>query len=426
VTSGLALLAILGVSPQLAQDEPPAPPPESGGGAVMSIKGADLHLLASVRSVAEEVERLRGESFDRPPLAVRAPDSMRQVAAEIRAYNVLPREGLAARGRAWSDVGLGEPETPAAFLLTLAADLQGVGFDPAGNRLLVAPDRLTEEDFLSEEPQAKQEETAAVLLMTGVRPDEPLVGHMLMHVRQTERSGHDSLAPMTDHLLARAAWAEGEANLLAVRYLFAGMDLADEVIVSGLDPGDFLDGGLLPPHLMWRPDPELSSAMTYSTTTRDILHPEKAGKKIPVLPQPSPPAIDGVRLADEDSLGEQGIVVLVSTLTGKDNLALLAADGWNGDRLYRWEGEAAEQGLTQWITRWETPEEAEDFVYGYARALRAWFSDRELQETGPGTRMLQAPDRVYRVVRRGLEVEIRVTPSALDERLHGKPEKASE
>jgi hypothetical protein len=450
---GFVLLVALGPTPQWAQDEPPASPPTDHGSTAFLLKGADIHLLGSVRTIADEVERLRRESFDRPPLAVRVPESMRRVAAEIRAYNVLPRERLAARGEAWHDVGLGEPDTAASLLMTLASDLEGVGFDPAGNRLLVSPDRLTEKDFLSEEPALAQQENATVLMMmTGVRPDEPLVAHMLMHVRQRERTGGDSLQPMTDQLLARTAWAEGEANLVAVRYLFSGLNLADEVIVSGLDPGDFLDGGLLPPHLMWRPGPlggllrfvyldgfamavewygrggwqGLSAAMTYGTTTRDVLHPERAGRKIPAFAAPGPPAIDGVRLADEDSLGEQGIVVLISTLTDKDNLALQAADGWNGDRLYHWQGPEGGPVMTQWITRWVSPEEAADFEYGYTRALRARFTDGALLEVAPGSFLLEAPDRVYRVVRNGREVEIRVTPPELDRRLHGETRKASE
>ena len=70
------------------------------------IKGADLNLLEAVRAIGGEVEKLRGERFDRPPLAVRVTDDMRNVAAEIRAFSVIDRDRLAARGRAWADVGL--------------------------------------------------------------------------------------------------------------------------------------------------------------------------------------------------------------------------------------------------------------------------------------------------------------------------------
>ena len=62
-------------------------------------KGADLQLLAAVRHIASDVTRLRGQPFLRPPVVVRAPDPMRLVAAKIRAFNVLPREPLKARGR---------------------------------------------------------------------------------------------------------------------------------------------------------------------------------------------------------------------------------------------------------------------------------------------------------------------------------------
>lgn len=403
----------------------------------------DPLLLATVRRIAEQIESLRDEPFERSPAAVRAPDAMREVVAEIRAYNVLPRGRLAARGRGWSDLGLGGPDTPRALLMTLAVDLQGIGFDAAGNRLLVSPERLQEEDF---EATSEQNPAATVLMLTGVRPDEPLVSHYLMHVRQRERAGRDPLAETTDGLLAGMAWAEGEANLVALRFLFAGMGLADEVITTRLDPGGVLDGSLLPPGLdelaaierglvefVYREGFDraverhraggwsaLEAAMERSRTTSDLLHPDRERSAVPVFPPPAAPQVEGLRLADEDSLGEQAIVVLISTLTGKDSLGMLAGEGWSGDRLYRWEPEgglgaraaSAATGITDWVTHWSSAQAATDFEYAFGRTLAARFPDKPLEPAGRGAQRLAVGERIFRLERRAEEVRIRVSPAA--------------
>ena len=127
----LIALALLGTSASMsAEARNPA-----------SNRGGDPLLLQEVQRIATRVERLRGEAFIRPPFAVRVPEVMRDVAAEIRAFAVLPRDRVAARGRAWSAIGLGDADTPRNLLTTLAADLDGIGFDPQGNRLLVTPGR---------------------------------------------------------------------------------------------------------------------------------------------------------------------------------------------------------------------------------------------------------------------------------------------
>jgi hypothetical protein len=436
LTGLLLLLAVLQVgqnppaeSPYVQREEPPT----------IEAEGEDLRLLEAVREIAKQVERLRGQRFKRAPRAVRAPDTMRKVAADIRAFNVLPRERLDARGRAWADVGLGGPSAPQTLLRPVAADLEGIGFDPEGNRLLVAPDRLKEEDFV---PLNDDDPDATLLLMTGVRPDEPLAGHLLMHVRQMEREGRDSVEETTDGLLAHAAWNEGEANLLAVRLLFGGMGMADEIIGMQLDPRDVLDGRLIPYSINelsgveaalvefiylegfalaverfkkggWR---ELDRAMARQRTTAAILHP---GRSLPIATEigdPEAPEIEGLELVDTDSLGEQAIVVLISATTGKDNLGLMAGDGWVGDRLYRWElsaGEHAGDGVTQWITRWSNEQEAEDFDYSMGRSLQARFRGHPLASAGEGRRYVAVGGKLYDLRHHGTEVRLTVTPDAM-------------
>jgi hypothetical protein len=419
-------------------DDPPA-----------AAKGTDPVLIDEVRRVARRVEQLRGKQFARPPEAVRAPESLTQTAATIRAYDVLPQRRLEARGRAWADLGLGDAGSPLALLQALAEDLEGFGFDPQGNRLLVAPERLTVQDF---EPTGVAEDASAVLMATGVRPDEPVIAHQLVHVLQQQRAvAADPADATTDRLLARMAWAEGEANLVAVRYLFQGMRLEDEVLDLGLDPAEVLQGRLLPRRLndlagvdlalaqfihfegfarvaeIYRAEgwSAVDRALARGSTTRDLLHPARAQTAIPAFPEPAAPGKEPLVLADEDSLGEQVVVVLVSHWTGKDNLGLIAGDGWNGDRLYRWEpenGQAPERGITEWVTRCRDAATAKDLDYALGRMLAARFPGATLQSRGEADRWLAAETRVFRLRREGTEVRLRVAPAAWDAALEAPPD----
>jgi hypothetical protein len=415
------LSSLLQLATPQVEAQAPAPP---------TLKGADLPLLEEVRRIAGNLEAIRGEKFARLPVAVRVHDDMRVVAADIRATNVLPAARLQARGRAWADLGLGGLETPAQLLHVLAADLEGIGVDPEGHRLLVAPDRLSLEDFVPETPA--QEELSNLLLLTGVRIDEPLVAHLAMHLRQHERRATDSLAPTTDALLAAAAWAEGEANLAAMQYLFRGMNLSDAVVEHRLDPREVLDGRLVPVALGTATGVErrllefvylegfaravdryreggwtaVASAMERARTTRALLHPEAPATVGEIDAEPAA-GRPGMRLADEDCLGEQAIVVLVSLQTGKDNLGLMAGDGWQADRVRRWEGGEA-SGVTDWHSRWSSERDAEEFAYAIGRSLAARFPEAATAQPAEGLATVEAAGRLFRIERSGREVRVEV------------------
>jgi len=420
VRSAVLLLALL----ETVEPQTPAP----------AVRGADLDLLRAVREIAGRVSEIHGDAFDRPPVAVRAPAELRAAAAEIRVLNAISRERLAARGRAWVDLGLGSAESPARVYGVLAADLDGIGFDPQGNRLLVAPDRLTAADFL---PDAG--DTAAILMSTGVRPDEPLLGHMLVHVRQLERSHADWLGPTTDGTLARAAWAEAEANLLALRYLFLGVGLADAALGSGVDPGGVLDGRLVPPALSdlggterelvrfvyedgfdaaagaFRSGgfAEVARAASRRGTTAAIQHAERT--LAASAPRPAAATVPaGLELADEDSLGAHAIFVLIAALTGKDDLGLQAASGWLEDRLERLEPrppEPPERGVTRWDVRFTDEAGASDFEYALVRGLETRFPGRTYARS-ESARVLTTPDRVFRLERQPTAVRLIIGPPA--------------
>lgn len=428
----LAILCAAVVSAGSAQ-EPAAPAP----------KGADLDLLEETRSIAKRLESVRGASLASPPLAVRAPEELRAMTVDARLEALLPASRLAARGRAWADLGLGDRETPARTVKALLSDLDGATYDPAGRRLLVDPGRLAASDFVPNESGASASD---VLLATGVRPDEPVIAHLLDHALEAQREGSAATPPQTtDAILARSAWAEGEANLVAMLYLFRGMALSKEILSRSLDPGEVLNGALLPKEIGSAPPVEralldfayrdgflqartrlqaggwraVEDASEARRTTRDVLHLER-----PPLPVHGPvthPVPAGFVEADVDSLGEIGIIVLVSQLTGKDNLGLQAGDGWIGDSLLRYErASAADSGFTLWVTRWSSSEEASDFAYGITRGWKEKLSGTVTEGGGAVPWTLTTQDRVIRVTTEGTEVRARVASPGVDRGLESE------
>jgi hypothetical protein len=310
--AGAVGMAPGGASPPGTAPEPDAAP----------VRGADLELLGEIRRIAEHVETLREASFPRLPIAVRASAKARRAAAEVRLASVLPPERLEARGRAWSDLGLGDPGVPARVFGRLADDLDGIVLDRRGRRLLVDPGRLSEADFHLEGDEGP---AGTLLLATGIRPDEPLVAHQLVHLLQDARGGEGSIRETTDATLAAAAWAEGEANLVALRHLFQTMGIESEVLERGLDPGSVLGGGLLPPGLDDLPGAEklllepvyrdgfLQAAKAWRAggwerfegeararaTFRDLLHPDREPLEAPAVRVAERPP-EGMVEADRD------------------------------------------------------------------------------------------------------------------------------
>jgi hypothetical protein len=158
-------------------------------------------------------------------------------------------------------------------------------------------------------------------------------------------------------------------------------------------------------------------------TTRDVLHLDRPPAPPVEILEPALPAALALSPVDRDSLGEQGIVALVSLLTGKDNLGLIAGDGWAADSLWRFEPgpeSAAKtgEGVTVWVTRWTTDAEADDFSYSLERCLQARFPGEALEDDRQrGGRVLSRADRVYRIETSGLQVLLRVVPPAIDSKM---------
>ncbi len=428
---------------------PPAPQGPPAGETRPDAPAAESDLAEEARRVISRVEGIRSARFATAPVVERGTTQVRAEAVRRRLDAAIPPERLEARGRAWADLGLGAAASPRELLEKLAWDLGTMVFSPADGKILVDPVTFPAEDFA---PKEGEDEATALLLATGLRPDEPALAHELVHARQSERKSRrpDPLQGTTDAVLAASAWAEGEANLVAILFVFEGMGIGPEVLEHGLDPGAVLRGRLMPSSmdelsgveqalvdfvyregfaqtsaLYWKGAWKAFDAASASRrTTRDVLHPDRTPSAPGEHPAPAVPA--GFELADSDVLGEEGIIVLISLLTGKDNLGLIAADGWVGDDLYRWEpvpGRAGAGGFTSWVTRWTTPEKALDFEYGFVRALEARFPGGSILEEGGGKRRLETKDRVFRIRREGSEVRIRIAPPATDTAFEsaGKP-----
>jgi len=421
VGNGLALIASAAFL--ALADAPPAPDADV----------ADVDLIATVREVAEHVARLREGTFVEPPVAVRASAEHLRSLAERRAARWLPPESRGPRGRAWSDLGLGDERALDEVLHLLSSDVSDMKV--ADGRLLVVPGVLPPHEAALLDDDETQE---AMLMMTGVARDEPIAAHHLVHLLQGGRGGMDPPASpaTTDALLARLAWIEGEANLVALLYLFEGMGLAAQVVDRGIEPDAVLDGRLAPPAPPASPTvvsrfrefvyiegfaqtveryaaggwEAVDRAAGERTTTASVLHSGEPAIARPAAAKPTPP-VGGVRLADEDSIGEQGVVELVSKLTGKDNLALLAGEGWRDDRLFRWETGSGD-GATEWRTRWATPEDAADFDYAYRRAIGVLCGTDP--EAAGGTWRASCRGRVWVSTRAGDEMRVRIHPATWD------------
>ncbi len=356
----------------------------------------------------------------------------------------VPPEILAARGRAWADIGLGDPGLPARILHMLDDDLAGWAWTGEGDRLLVSEDLLSAADFVSENPD---DPTLAILSVTGIHPDEPALVHALMHwiqarwVRAWKRPAGEPV-PTTDSLLAARAVKEGEANLAAVLFLFQGLGLKPNILSMGYTPDQALDGALMPaawggatglekqilsfvymdgfqvvtdPYLAqgWE---DMDRTLLRMRRTGDLLHPRRPPRRKPVPPPPELPLPEGYRLAAQDSLGELGVRLVISELTGKDNLGLQAGDGWSSDGLYRFEPAGSPEdpvrsGVTVWLTRWNSTEGAERFASYYLRGLRDTYGG---PGEGEGEGRVSLPGhRVLTLLRDGAGVRIQVSPAGL-------------
>jgi hypothetical protein len=448
---GILVLALALTGAAIGQEPPPAQPvpaPKLTPEEEAAVEAAAFR--EEVARVVDKVQMQRGGKVPAGFVAQRATSAERDSAVEAALAARIPPDRLAARGVAWADIGLGDRDAPARLWRRLAVDVDSLALDASGTRLLISDEILTDRDFLA---PPGEDTNSAVLLATGIRPDEPLVAHMVAHALQRSRAkAAQAQVETTDAALARHAWEEGEANLIAIGLLFQGLRLADAILQPGIDPGRILDGRLVYPGIEALPHPDatlldfvyqegyaqavrafrsggfrsLEQAAAARTTTRALLHPERSvppiQERVP-LAAPAP----GLVLADTDSLGEQGIFALVSGRTGKDDLALAAGDGWRFDRLARWDASSKDPdaGVTLWETDWASDEDAAEFAYAVGRVLEDGLGATALPGAAGGRKGWSGPNRVYRLAQTGRTLTLRVATAEVDAALEPPAQPAS-
>jgi len=137
------------------------------------LKGADVTLVQNVRAIAERCAQTLGAPAPLSLVALRASDETRLAESQRRAERELPAARASARGRAWSDLGLGTEGDPAELALALARDLPGMGFDAEGARLDTAPrlERAWEAGAGRVRPKPKPRPRAAEVVPQVIEPD---------------------------------------------------------------------------------------------------------------------------------------------------------------------------------------------------------------------------------------------------------------
>ena len=271
---------------------------------------------------------------------------------------------------------------PAAALESMIAS-QPVGYYlPRANRLEI----VAREHFRSE-----------VIEVVGLFVGRDLtfgeiVSHELTHALQDQHFGLDpppAAADNQDARLAHVALVEGDATLVGFELGVGGLvaDLEDFVAFARKHAPDM--GERVPAFMQERfkfPYLDGSSFVLFlkqqggwkavnrahqnpPRSSEEILHPEKYenGTDPPRLPDLSDLAVKGYDPVFEDTLGEFGIRILLSGANRK--LAADRAAGWGGDRAAVFERRKGGGLLLVWVTEWDTPADAAEFMDGMEEVL---------------------------------------------------------
>jgi hypothetical protein len=119
-------------------------------------------------------------------------------------------------------------------------------------------------------------------------------------------------------------------------------------------------------------------------TTEQILHPEKyLTHERPA--QLAPLSADSATTHSRAILGEMGIMLTLETAIGTER-AQQAAAGWNGDSLIVADNDPQATRTLTWLTRWDTPHDAEEFAQALEQALSA--GEGHFAWSGPAARRM--------------------------------------
>jgi hypothetical protein len=288
-----------------------------------------------------------------------------------------------------------------------------------------------------------------------VRPDFDIEGplgrmilaHEITHALQDQNFDLLGLgiedATDSDRALAVLAVAEGDATLAMSEHLarygspmslmadLPGMMMMDQQQLNQAPL--FVQQSLLFPYMQgmnfftglggrtrqapegrWRPgeSPAWRSQLFLDppATTEQIMHPEKyLARELPAAIAPTDAPTSGVAHV-EDIAGEFGIAGMLMEALGGDR-AYAAAAGWNGDRLRVTEDTAGSgQRTALWISRWDTPRDADEFAQAVADALAKRFPDLKWQGTAAARRATVAGGTLAlrRSGRDGVELRVKL------------------
>lgn len=141
-------------------------------------------------------------------------------------------------------------------------------------------------------------------------------------------------------------------------------------------------------------------------STQQILHPDlylankmPAHIEIPVLAQAGP--VTG------NVAGEFGITQFLEPLLGTER-AQAAAAGWNGDRMAVADSTDGKRRLVRWVTRWDTPRDADEFATGLEDLFSARFPGTVTWQGARAERKATPPGGELKILRTGQDdVELR-------------------
>lgn len=228
-----------------------------------------------------------------------------------------------------------------------------------------------------------------------------IVSHELTHALQDQHFGLDppaAAAGNQDAGLAHVALVEGDATLVGFELGVGGLVADPEDFVNfarkhAPDMGErvpafmqerfkfpYLDGSNFVLSLKKQGGWEAVNRAHRNPprSTEEVLHPEKYvnGTDPPRLPDLTDLTVAGYAPVFEDTLGEFGIRIL---LMGADcKLAARRAAGWGGDRAAVFERMEGGGLLLVWVTDWDTPADAAEFMDGMEEVLnRRTSEDRQ-------------------------------------------------
>ncbi len=269
---------------------------------------------------------------------------------------------------------------------------------------------------------------------------EVTFAHEFTHALQDQNFDLDSLeegSATTDSRLALQALVEGDASLVmleyAFRYLFEmPFDRSDLLqAIQEVEQGEYRGAPSVVRRTAWFPYEQgavfaaalverggwtqLNQALrSPPQTTEQVMHPDKylagEGGSPPEVADLTDVLGAGWEELTRDVLGELFIRVYLERELGSEE-ALMAGEGWEGDRAVLLSNEERDQQVFVWRISWDSEPNAGEFLQLYSSFMQR--SGAGLGDTGDlHRRRWETPDQVTRLIQRGEETLLVVASDA--------------